>query len=208
MALLVRQSLVGTTVRGDPTEPFFRDITIERAFQSGTRSGDPPDRRARRHRARSRSRRRTIRPYNTPCRDMGQQQPGLRERLLHGPAAGTGTWALRREVWLLDDDGRLRVVITTGSSDAGSRGITLVYRRPSRATAADGLDSGGEGRLAVRGKRRSRLKKGTGVIFARRNPGKMTPVPFFLSRTPRTASSPSKFATGCETAIDEARPYG
>ena len=130
MALLVRQSLVGTTVRGDPTEPFFRDITIERAFQSGTRSethligvqggtgpGLGPD----------------GEPYGPTTHHAvtwASNSLVFESGCYTGPLPGTGTWALRREVWSLDDDGRLRVVITTGSSDAGSRGITLVYRRP------------------------------------------------------------------------------
>src|SRR5438128_636882 len=34
MALSVRQSLVSTNVRGEPMRPFFKDITIEREFES------------------------------------------------------------------------------------------------------------------------------------------------------------------------------
>src|SRR5438094_4347015 len=37
-ALSVRQSLVRTNVRREPMRPFFKDITIEREFESGTRS--------------------------------------------------------------------------------------------------------------------------------------------------------------------------
>jgi hypothetical protein len=37
-ALSVRQSLVQTTVRGEPTKPFFKDIAVDREFESGTRS--------------------------------------------------------------------------------------------------------------------------------------------------------------------------
>ena len=47
-----------------------------------------------------------------------------------GQRPETGTWTERREVWSLDDDGRLRLAITTRSSGDGSRDITLVYRRP------------------------------------------------------------------------------
>lgn len=38
LALSVRQTLVRTTVRGDPMEPLFRDITVERQFETGTES--------------------------------------------------------------------------------------------------------------------------------------------------------------------------
>jgi len=37
-ALSVRQSLVTTNVRGDPMRPFFRDITIERQVEGGSRA--------------------------------------------------------------------------------------------------------------------------------------------------------------------------
>ena len=38
LALTVRQTLVRTTVAGDPIEPFFRDITVERQFATGRHS--------------------------------------------------------------------------------------------------------------------------------------------------------------------------
>jgi len=38
LVLSVRQTLVGTPVHGEPMEPFFRDITIERQFETGTHS--------------------------------------------------------------------------------------------------------------------------------------------------------------------------
>jgi hypothetical protein len=111
-------------------EPSFRDITIERQFETGTRS------------------------ENHLIGVQGGTVPGLRaDGIPNGPTAHhavkwdgnalvfesgsytgqrpeTGTWAERREIWSLDADGRLRVAITTRSSSDGSKGITLMYRRP------------------------------------------------------------------------------
>jgi hypothetical protein len=41
-ALSVSQSLVRTNVRGEPTNPFFKDITVTRALATGTRSDTYP----------------------------------------------------------------------------------------------------------------------------------------------------------------------
>ena len=130
LALSVHQSVVRTTVRGDPMEPFFRDITIERQFETGTRSeihligvqgGTVPGLRA-------------DGTPNGPTAHQAVKWDGNALVFESGSHTGqrpeTGTWAERREVWSLDDDGRLRVSITTRSSGDGSRDITLVYRRP------------------------------------------------------------------------------
>lgn len=46
-----------------------------------------------------------------------------------GQRSETGMWSERREVWSLEPDGRLRVVITNrGSGDAPTE-TTVVYRR-------------------------------------------------------------------------------
>jgi hypothetical protein len=38
-------------------------------------------------------------------------------------------WTERREAWSLDEAGRLRIVLTTRSSDRSARTLTLLYRR-------------------------------------------------------------------------------
>jgi hypothetical protein len=128
-ALSVSQTLVRTTPTGNPMAPFFRDITIERQFENSSRSET--------HR-------------------IGMQGgivPGLHhDGSPHGPTvrftvrwegqslvfesgshAGQlpehGVWSERREVWTLDPDGHLRVVITTRSSTDGSTSVALVYRQ-------------------------------------------------------------------------------
>jgi hypothetical protein len=127
--LTVRQTLVRTTARGQPMAPFFSDITIERQFESGARSetywigvlggivpglladGSP----------------------NGPTVHSGVKWEG--ESLVFESGSHTGqrpehgVWSERREVWTLDPDGRLRVVITTRSSAGDSTSVARVYRQ-------------------------------------------------------------------------------
>ncbi len=130
LALTVRQTLVRTTVRGEPMQPFFRDITIERQFETATRSenhligvqgGTVPGLRA-------------DGSPNGPTDHHAVKWDGNALVFESGSYTGqrpeTGTWAERREIWSLDADGRLRVAIITRSSDDGSKNITLMYRRP------------------------------------------------------------------------------
>ena len=128
-ALTIRQTFVRTTVTGEPMKPFFRDITIERQFATGTHSenhiigvlggavfGFRPD----------------------GTRDGPNAHHGVRwdgnalvfERGSYtGQRPESGVWTERRETWSLHADGHLRVVITARSSEIGSKNITLVYRR-------------------------------------------------------------------------------
>ena len=130
MALSVRQTLVRTTVRGDPMEPFFRDITIERQFETGTQSatlligvqgGTVSGLRA-------------DRSPNGPTAHHAVRWDGNALVFESGSYTGqrpeTAVWSERREVWSLEDDGRLRVAITKRSSGQGSTAVTLLYRRP------------------------------------------------------------------------------
>ena len=130
LALSVRQSLVRTTVRGDPMEPFFRDITIERQFETGTQSeihligvqgGTMPGLRA-------------DGSANGPTGHHAVRWDGnalvFESASYTGQRPETGVWTERREIWSLDADSRLCVVIATRSSGDGSRNIMLVYRRP------------------------------------------------------------------------------
>jgi hypothetical protein len=129
-ALSVRQSLVTTNVRGEPMRPFFQDITIEREVEG------------------------SIRAETHQIGVVGGVVGGLTSRggttgssQVHhavkwdasalvfesgsytGRSPETGVWTERREVWSLDSDGRLHVVITTrGSSDA-PRTVAVVYQR-------------------------------------------------------------------------------
>ena len=129
-ALSVRQSLVTTNGRGEPMRPFFKDITIERQVESGNRAeshqigvvggviGGLPSTSSttespREHHA-------VTWEANALVFESGRYTGQRRE---------TGVWTERREVWSLDSDGRLRVVITTrGSSDA-LRTVSVRYRR-------------------------------------------------------------------------------
>jgi hypothetical protein len=127
--LTIRQSLVRTNVRGEPIKPFFKDITLEREFASGTRSetlwigvvgGIVPG----------------LREDGSPdgakvhTAVMWEDHTLAIERGSHtGPNPETGVWTERREVWSLEHDGRLRVAITTRGSGNGAKTVTLVYRR-------------------------------------------------------------------------------
>jgi hypothetical protein len=130
LALSVRQTVVRTTVRGDPMEPFFRDITIERHFENSTRSethligvqGGTVS---------------GLRADGSPTGHTTHHAVKWDGNVLvfesgsyTGPQPETGTWAERREIWSLEADGRLRVAITMRSPDDGSRAVTLLYRRP------------------------------------------------------------------------------
>jgi hypothetical protein len=111
-------------------EPFFRDITIERQFETSTRSethligvqGGTVS---------------GVRADNRPTGPTTHHAVKWDGNALvfesgsyTGPQPETGTWAERREIWSLEADGRLRVAITMRSSDDGSRAVTLLYRRP------------------------------------------------------------------------------
>lgn len=128
-ALSIRQSLVRTTVRGEPMKPFVRDITVDREFESGTRSetfligvvgGIVPG----------------LREDGSPNGAHVHTAVGWEDNALAiergsytGPTPETGAWVERREVWSLEAHGRLRVAITTRSSVDGSKTVILVYRR-------------------------------------------------------------------------------
>ena|ERR1700730_3670093 len=123
--LSVNQSLVRTNVRGEPMKPFFRDITVARELQSGTRSetyqigveGGLISGRAdggvdalRRHH-----------------RVVWDAQTLVIENSSYtGPTPESGEWTERREVWSLDPGGQLRLRITTRSSVDPARTVTLV----------------------------------------------------------------------------------
>jgi hypothetical protein len=126
--LSVKQPLVRTNVRGEPMKPFFRDITVARGLQNGTRSetyqigvegglisgraDGGVDAQRRHHRV------------------VWEEQTLVIENSSYtGPTPESGEWTARREVWSLDPGGQLRLRITTRSSVDPARTVTLVYRR-------------------------------------------------------------------------------
>lgn len=130
LALSVLQTLVRTTAHSDAMEPFFRDIAIDRQFEGRTHSethligvqgGAVPGLRA-------------DRSPNGPTAHHAVKWDGRALGLESGSYPGqrpeTGVWSERREVWSLDPDGLLRVVITNRSSDDAPGEITMVSRRP------------------------------------------------------------------------------
>ena len=128
-ALSVRQTLVRTNVRGEPMEPFFRDLTVERQFegairsetywigvQGGTVHGWWEDK-----------------SRTPPSTHQSVKWEGRSLVIETGSYTGStpesGAWTERREVWSLDPDGRLRIALTTRSSTDPPGSNTLVYRR-------------------------------------------------------------------------------
>lgn len=128
--LLVQQSLVTTNVRDERMRAFFKDIIIERQARSGSRTeshqigvaggtivgltstGDAPDSRREHHAVTWEA--------NTLVFESGRYTGQSRE---------SGVWTERREVWSLDSDGRLQVVITTRGSSEAPRTVSVRYQR-------------------------------------------------------------------------------
>jgi hypothetical protein len=125
-ALSVTMSLVRTNVRGEPMNPFFKDITVVRELANGTSSetyeigvvggslggsaaGEFP---SRHHRV------------------VWEKQVLIIETGSYtGPTPESGQWTERREAWSLDPEGRLRLAITSRNSGRASSTVTHVYRR-------------------------------------------------------------------------------
>jgi hypothetical protein len=132
-ALTIRQSLIATNVFGEPINPFFKDIMVERKFESraytetlliGVEGGIVPGRN----------------PDGTsagPYTYFSVRWEGNTLVIERGcsteAAPPSGEWEEHQEVWSLDADGRLRVAMTTVTSTGASNTVTLVYRRRSRA---------------------------------------------------------------------------
>lgn len=128
-ALSVRQPLVDRNVRGVPTRPSFKDITVERQFAGGTRSetheigvvggtvsGFVPDGKA-------------LGPDDHHVVRWDANALIFESGSSTGESPAIGAWAECSEVWSLDSDGRLHVVITTRSSLEAPRTVALLYRR-------------------------------------------------------------------------------
>ena len=129
-ALSVRQEVVRTNVRGEPMKPYFKSISIDREFESGTRSeshqigiiggvvsGIPKD-------AGPRA------PTGLHAVKWDQKTLAFESGSYTGDSPGTGEWSERREVWSLQPDGRLQLAITTAGSAEKATTVTLLYRRP------------------------------------------------------------------------------
>jgi hypothetical protein len=124
-ALTISQSVARTNVRGEPMNPFFKDITVTRMLDGGEQSetyligvvsgfmtGTA-----------------VARP-NTHRRVIWEEQALVIENgSFTGRTPETGEWTERREVFSLDSDGRLRIAITTRSPVDISSSAILLYRR-------------------------------------------------------------------------------
>lgn len=128
-ALVVRQSVARTNLRGEPMRPFFKDILIEREFASAMRSETLPIGVVGGFVS-------GIAKGSTPTGPRAHhvvKWDGSALVFEHGTYTGdtrqTGKWSERREVWSLEPDGRLRVAITSRSSaDVSETTHTLTYQ--------------------------------------------------------------------------------
>lgn len=132
-SLTVRQSIVRTTARGTPMEPFLKDLTVEREFSTGARSESyqigvvggvvggvdrtgraGPD-------GQNRETRFSVRwDGNRLVIETGTYS---------GPTRESGPYTEHTEVWSLDAESRLVMTVTDRRSGAESSTRTLTYRR-------------------------------------------------------------------------------
>ncbi len=127
--LTVRQVLRRTNFRGDPIEPIFSDITIDRELEGGIVSESHP-----------------IGIVGGTVSGIGPEggRGGAGTHFAvkwdgsalifdaetsSGATRDQGPWTERREVWSLDGGGRLKIAISTRSSESAARSLTLLYRR-------------------------------------------------------------------------------
>jgi hypothetical protein len=128
-ALSVRQLVVRTTIHGEPMKPYFSDITIDRHFESGTRSETHPigvvgGSVSGPAGSAERTVRKSLHGVNWDGTSLVFESGSYT-----GESPDTDTWAERREVWSLDPDGRLRIVVTTRHPAERPNAVTLLYRR-------------------------------------------------------------------------------
>ena len=131
--LSVRQSLERTTGGAASTESPFKDITIDRQFESGTTSETHPI-------GVMGGAVSGLRAGGTPAGPRGHhrvQWEGSSLVFERGDSTGEGgVGTERREVWSLQPDGRLRVVITMRGSVDRPTEATLMYRRQGEGQRA------------------------------------------------------------------------
>jgi hypothetical protein len=105
------ESLVSTNMRGEPMTPFFKDITIEREGEVSPQTARPTAHGG-------------IMPSGGTRTPLSSRAAATRARVPR-PASGKS-----REVWSLDLDGWLHLVITTRRFVDAPRTVALVHRRP------------------------------------------------------------------------------
>jgi hypothetical protein len=124
--LTVRQTITRTTMRGDPMEPWFSGLAVERRSKrgimsdtyrigliGGTVSGIPPG-----------SGERT-----TVAVKWEGEHLVIRTGKYSGPPQESGPYTEHEEVWSLDRKGRLLITVTDRGSNIKPTSVQLVYRR-------------------------------------------------------------------------------
>ena len=121
-SLSVKQTVIRTNVRGEPIPPSFKDLKVTPALEGGTDSatyqlgivGGTT---------------RSEGPQTHFCAAWEAQTLVIERGTYTGQVPESGEWTERREVWSLDESGRLHLTITTRSPAAAVRTVMLVYRR-------------------------------------------------------------------------------
>jgi hypothetical protein len=131
-AVAVRQSLTRTMERG-PMKPFFKDVTIEREFATGIRSetyqiGVAGERVPSVNKEGTANRR----LIDHSVRFEGQSLIIESGSEISKTPESNGR-PERREVWQVEPDGRLKLTITTRTSNDSPKTDTFMYRRQGSA---------------------------------------------------------------------------
>jgi hypothetical protein len=123
-ALSVRLSVTRTTARGEPMRPWYSAITIGRQLPGGTHSESRDIGIEGGHVG-------GVRADGRPSGSFTRYKVVWEARVLifEEETGDAGSWTGRREVWSMDPDGRLHVVLTTRGADRPARSLTLAYRR-------------------------------------------------------------------------------
>jgi hypothetical protein len=131
-AMTIRQSLTRTTVHGKPMEPYWSDVVVEREFADDVRSethrigivgGTVTGAGTGRAGAGSEG---TSTAYSVT---WDAKELVIQTGSYSPPAPGTRSYRERKEVWSLDERGRLVVTVTNRSSDTATTTQMSRYRR-------------------------------------------------------------------------------
>jgi hypothetical protein len=132
LAMSVEQPVKRADVYGKPMKPFFSELLVTRDFANGSKTerhyigaiggrvgGVVPG--GRQAGSSYRSRHSVVWEGRTLVMENSQYT---------GSESGTGEWDERREEWSFESDGRLRVVITSRSSQSPAAStVTVFYQR-------------------------------------------------------------------------------
>jgi hypothetical protein len=139
-ALTVTQTLTRTTMRGEPMAPFYSSITIERHFNGravsethtiGTIGGTVPGIPAGQSSPQG--------EWTTESVNWQADHLVIKTTRSPQPSDQPGPRSEHEEVWSLDRDGRLLIIVSDRASGSGATTARLVYERRPLALASRGV---------------------------------------------------------------------